>query len=234
MDPSNASTIWLTAEHLFRTDTRGDNWTTASPSVGNNLRCWQDPSAGRLCAEARYFTAAAVAPASSQVVYAGALNGDVWMTTDRGASWRSIAGTDAGPLPVRAVNDIVVDPQSPQVAYVSYSGFDETGSGRGHVFRTTNGGQSWQDISGNLPDVPVNSLLIDPDSTGAGAARVLFAGTDVGVFRVTLDGTANWTPFGTGLPPVVVNRLAYNATTRQLLAATYGRGIWAISSRFSR
>jgi photosystem II stability/assembly factor-like uncharacterized protein len=102
------------------------------------------------------------------------------------------------------------------------------------VFRTTNGGQSWQDISGNLPDVPVNSLLIDPDSTGAGAARVLFAGTDVGVFRVTLDGTANWTPFGTGLPPVVVNRLAYNATTRQLLAATYGRGIWAISSRFSR
>jgi photosystem II stability/assembly factor-like uncharacterized protein len=234
MDPSNASTIWLTAEHLFRTDTRGDNWTTASPSVGNNLRCWQDPSAGRVCAEARYFTAVAVAPTSSQIVYAGALNGDVWMTTDRGGSWRSIAGTDAGPLPVRAVNDIVVDPQSPQVAYVSYSGFDETGSGRGHVFRTTNGGQSWQDISGNLPDVPVNSLLIDPDSTGPGAARVLFAGTDIGVFRVTLDGTANWTPFGVGLPPVVVNRLAYNATTRQLLAATYGRGLWAISSRFSR
>jgi photosystem II stability/assembly factor-like uncharacterized protein len=234
MDPSNPSTIWLTAEHLFRTDNRGDNWTTASPSVGASQRCWQDPSAGRLCADARYFTAVAVAPGSSQIVYAGTLNGDVWMTTDRGASWRSIAGTEAGPLPVRAVNDIVVDPQSPQIAYVSYSGFDENGSGRGHVFRTTNAGQTWQDVSGNLPDVPVNSLLIDPDSTGPGAARVLFAGTDIGVFRVTLDGTANWTPFGTGLPPVVVNRLAYNASTRQLLAATYGRGIWAISSRFTR
>jgi photosystem II stability/assembly factor-like uncharacterized protein len=234
MDPSNPSTIWLSAEHLFRTDNRGDNWTTASPSVGTDQRCWQDPARGRQCADARYFTAVAVAPTASQIVYAGALNGDVRITTDRGTSWRSIAGTEAGPLPVRAVNDIVVDPRSPQIAYVSYSGFDENGSGRGHVFRTTDGGQSWQDISGNLPDVPVNSLLIDPDSTSPGAARVLFAGTDVGVFRVTLDGGANWTPFGSGLPPVVVNRLAYNATTRQLLAATYGRGIWAISSRFTR
>ena len=234
MDPANPSTIWLTAEHLFRTDNRGDTWTTASPSVGVSQRCWQDPSAGRLCADARYFTAVAVAPASPQTVYAGTLNGDVWQTTDRGNSWRSIAGTEAGPLPVRAVNDIVVDPQDSQVAYVSYSGFDETGSGRGHVFRTTNAGQSWQDISGNLPDIPVNSLLIDPDSVAPGRPRVLLAGTDVGVFRVTLDGTANWAAFGAGLPPVVVTRLAYNATTRQLLAATYGRGIWAISNRFAR
>ncbi|HYN06438.1 MAG TPA: hypothetical protein VES67_03515 [Vicinamibacterales bacterium] len=234
MDPSNPSTIWLTAEHLFRTDNRAENWTTASPSVGNDERCWLDPTDGRVCAAARYFTAVAVAPSSSQTVYAGTLNGDVRVTTNRGDSWRSIAGTEAGPLPVRAVNDIVVDPQNAQIAYVSYSGFDENGSGRGHVFRTTNGGQSWQDLSGNLPDVPVNSLLIDPDSIGIGPSRVLYAGTDIGVFRVTLDGTTNWQVFGTGLPPVVVNRLAYNATTRQLLAATYGRGIWAISGRFGR
>jgi len=51
---------------------------------------------------------------------------------------------------------------------------------------------------------------------------------------VTLSGSLVWQPFGAGLPPVVVNRLAYNPTTRQLLAATYGRGVWAISSRFSR
>jgi photosystem II stability/assembly factor-like uncharacterized protein len=234
MDPSNPATLWLTAEHLFRTDNRAETWTTASPSVGASQRCWLDPSAGRLCAPAQYFTAVAVAPSSSSTVYAGTLNGDVRVTTDRGGSWRSIAGADAGPLPVRAVNDIAVDPQNAQIAYVSYSGFDENGSGRGHVFRTTNGGQSWQDLSGNLPDVPVNSLLIDPDSIGVGPRRVLYAGTDVGVFRVTLDGTTSWQPFGAGLPPVVVNRLAYNASTRQLLAATYGRGVWAISSRFAR
>jgi hypothetical protein len=103
----------------------------------------------------------------------------------------------------------------------------------GHLFRTIDGGQTWQNLTGSLPDMPVNTILIDPDSvSSASSARVLFVGTDIGVFRSTLDG--NWQPFGTGLPPIVVTRLAYNATTRQLLAATYGRGIWAISSRFSR
>ena len=234
MDPTIPSTIWLTAEKLFRTDDRADHWTAATPSIASSQRCWQDPVAGHSCANARYFVAAAVAPSNSQVVYAGTLNGDVLATTDRGATWHSIAGPQAGPLPVRAVNDIVIDPLSATTAYVSYSGFNSGGSGAGHVFRTTDGGQTWQDLSGNLPDVPVNTLLIDPDSVATGSPRVLYAGTDIGVFRVTLDGTTNWQPFGTGLPPVVVNRLAYSATSHQLFAATYGRGIWAISSRFAR
>jgi hypothetical protein len=178
--------------------------------------------------------AVAVAPSNSQIVYGGTLNGDVLATSDRGATWHSVAGPNAGPLPVRAVNDIVVDPLNPGTAFVSYSGFNSGGSGTGHVFRTIDGGQTWQDLSGNLPDVPVNTLLIDPDSATATSSRVLYAGTDIGVFRVTLDGTTNWQPFGTGLPPVVVNRLAYSASTHQLFAATYGRGIWVISSRFTR
>jgi photosystem II stability/assembly factor-like uncharacterized protein len=234
MDPQSSSTLWLTAERLFRTDDRAENWAAASPSVGAAERCWQESGAGRSCARARYFTAIAIAPSDPQTVYAGTLNGDVWMTTDRGATWQSRAGIDAGPLPVRAVNDIVVDPLDSRTAYVAYSGFDANGTGRGHVFRTTDGGSSWADITGTLPDLPVNTLLIDPDSATPSTPRVIYAGTDIGVFRVTLSGSLVWQPFGAGLPPVVVNRLAYNPTTRQLLAATYGRGVWAISSRFSR
>jgi photosystem II stability/assembly factor-like uncharacterized protein len=234
MDPSNPSTIWLTAEHLFRTDNRADNWVTASPSVASLERCWTDAALGRTCAPARYFTAAAVAATAPQTVYGGTLNGDVRVTNDRGASWRSVAGVDAGPLPVRAVNDIVVDPLDANVAFVAYSGFNSAGSGTGHVFRTTNGGQTWTDVSGSLPDLPVNALLIDPESVSTGSTRVLFAATDIGVFRASMTPSPAWSPFGTGMPPVIVNDLAYNATTRQLLAATYGRGMWAISSRFAR
>ncbi len=234
MDPSASSTIWITVEKLFRTDNRGESWTAASPSVLNDLRCWDDAVNGRTCARARYFTAAAVAATAAQTVYAGTLNGDVRVTTDRGLTWRSVAGTQAGPLPVRAVTEVLVDPLDALSVYVSYSGFNSGESGGGHVFHTGDGGLTWTDISGNLPDVPVNTLLLDPDSIGSGTARVLYAGTDIGVFRATLGGTPQWTPFGTGLPPVVVTRLAYNRTTRQLLAATYGRGAWAISSRFSR
>ena len=234
-DRSSPQTLWLTAERLFRTDSRGDNWIAGSPSVFNEQRCWQDAALRRTCANARYFTAAAVAPSNSQIVYAGTLNGDVWLTTNRGSGWRSVAGDTAGPLPVRAVNDIAVDPLDPASALVAYSGFDVGGSGIGHLFRTTDNGATWLDITGNLPDMPVNTILIDPDSVAAGTSRVVYVGTDIGVFRATLDTPVpNWQPFGAGLPPVVVNRLAYNAATRQLLAATYGRGIWAISPRFAR
>ncbi len=234
MDPSNSSTIWITAEKLFRTDNRGESWVAASPSVGNDLRCWDDAAGMRSCARSRYFTAAAVATTASQTVYGGTLNGDVRVTDDRGQTWRSVAGAQAGPLPVRAVNEVIVDPLNALSVYVSYSGFNSGGSGNGHIFHSADGGQTWTDISGNLPDVPVNALMIDPDSTGSGSPRVLYAGTDIGVYRATLSGTPQWDVFGTGLPPVVVTRLTYNRTTRQLLAATYGRGIWAISSRFSR
>lgn len=234
MDPVTPATLWLAVERMYRTDNRAETWTPASPSVANLERCWNDPTAGRQCARARYFTAAAIAATAPQTVYAGTLNGDVRVTNNRGGSWRSLAGTEAGPLPVRPVNDVVVDPLDSNTVYVAYSGFDSGGSGTGHVFRTTNGGVTWTDISGTLPDLPVNVLLIDPDSATPGTARVLYAGTDIGVLRATVGSTTGWSAFGTGLPPVVVNDLAYNAATRQLIAATYGRGAYAISSRFAR
>ncbi|HEV2984174.1 MAG TPA: hypothetical protein VGX46_07290, partial [Vicinamibacterales bacterium] len=112
-----------------------------------------------------------------------------------------------------------------RIAYVVYGGFDLTGAGRGHVFRTSDGGDTWSDLSGNLPDINVSALLIDPDAK----PRVLYVGTDAGVLRATDDGSGKWDSYNNGLPPVVVTRFAYNAITRTLLAATYGRGVWAIS-----
>ena len=53
MDPTNSSTIWLTVEKLFRTDNRGESWVAASPSVGNELRCWNDAAGIETCARAR-------------------------------------------------------------------------------------------------------------------------------------------------------------------------------------
>lgn len=229
LDLLNASTLYLTAERLYRTDNAGVTWSSITQSVATNQRCWPNTGAGASCANATYFTAVAVAPSSSQVVYAGTRNGDIWVTTNRGTTWKSVAGAGAAPLPVRSVTEIVVDPDDPRVAYVAFGGYTSSGVGRGHVFGTSDTGATWRDLSGNLPDIHVASLLVDPDAK----PRVLYAGTDLGVFRSTDDSGGKWEDYNAGLPALTVTRLAYNRATRTLVAATYGRGVYAISDRFA-
>ncbi len=90
------------------------------------------------------------------------------------------------------------------------------------MFRTLDGGTTWIDVSGNLPDVPVNSVILDPSYS-----NTLYVGTDVGPF-VTNNGGANWTALGTGIPPVAIWQLDLDPAHRLLAAGTHGRGAWSI------
>jgi len=92
----------------------------------------------------------------------------------------------------------------------------------GAVFLTTNTGGTWTDISGNLPNIPVDDLVIDPL-----IANTLYAATDIGVFA-TNNGGITWSTYGTGLPNVAVLGLTLEPNTRKLAAATHGRSAWII------
>jgi hypothetical protein len=149
------------------------------------------------------------------VVYVGTSDGNVRVTSDSGLTWTTAPG-----LPNRYVEHVLVDPADARRAWAAFSGFDV-----GHVWRTTDGGASWTNISGNLPDMPVNALAFVP---GAGD---LYAGTDLGMFRAAAaaGGGTTWTPFNEGFPNVAVFALAYHANTGTLVAATHGRGVLARS-----
>jgi hypothetical protein len=119
-------------------------------------------------------------------------------------------------LPVRWITRLAVDPQNPLVAYVTLSGF-RTDEPLAHVFRTADGGLTWQAISADLPEAPVNEIIIDPRDS-----RSLFVGTDYGVYFSTNTG-ASWQPLGVDMPMVAVTDMELHAGTRTLVAATYGR-----------
>jgi hypothetical protein len=85
---------------------------------------------------------------------------------------------------------------------------------------TRDAGASWSSVSTGLPDVPVNALLIDPNDL-----NVMYAGTDIGVFRKA--GDEPWVLFNHGMPPVLVNDFAVTADRRVVLA-TYGRGAYEL------
>ena len=78
-------------------------------------------------------------------------------------------------------------------------------------------------MSGTLPNLPVNTIVYQNNST----TDRLYIGTDVGVY--VIDNTvADWQYFGNGLPNVMVHELEINYTSNKLVAATYGRGIWQV------
>ena len=174
---------------------------------------------------ARNCTISAIGVGGGEAVYTGSLDGLVYISTNAQTSdsptWTRL---DSGKLPKRPVTQVAVDPSNYRIAYASYAGFNAaTPLNPGHVFKTADGGQSWTNISGNLPDSPVNSVILDPSYP-----NTLYAGTDQGAFVSTVDG--QWTRLGTGLPLVPVADLEYDAGHHRLVAATFGRGFYQLTT----
>ena len=148
-------------------------------------------------------TTVAVAASDTSVIYAGTDDGNVQVTTNGGTSWNLISSS----LPVRWVTHVEVDPRNSLDAYVTLSGY-RYHDDMSHVYHTVNGGNSWTDIGGNLPDVPVNYIVVDT------TYQTLYLATDIGVFYAHLGSTI-WNLLGTGLPlsPITDLRLHYPSHT---------------------
>jgi hypothetical protein len=208
--------------------TNPDSWTAVSPSLV------KDATAGNTVS---WIAAFPRIIGGREVVYAGTSDGRVAVSSDIDgsglATWTNI---DAAPLPNRSVTSIepLDGDASGNTAYVTFSGFGvNTPEAPGHVFVTTNGlsgAPAWTDISGDLPDLPVNRILVQPRAEGGNAKKgkdvVLYAATDIGVFR-SRNGGQHWKLLH-GLPTVAVTELERNRSTGQIVASTYGRGVFQL------
>ena len=193
MDPVNPDVLFFGTFRLYRTRNAGESWTplTSDLSRGGGV-----------------ITAIGVSPADTLMVYVGTSDGNVQVSRDQGAAFTLATG-----LPTRTVTDFTFDPGDPAVAWVALSGFNSP-----HVFRTSDRGATWVDVSGDLPNIPVNALAF------IGPTGELVAGTDVGIYRTT-DGGTTWTPW-VGVPNVAVLDIVFNPRTSSLVAATHGRGMF--------
>jgi len=151
---------------------------------------------------------------SGNVLYAGGSRGELWRCENPGpgAQWQSIVGEGWA----QNLVSVIADPRDPNHAVAAVTGFVAK-----HVFETRDGGKTWDDISGNLPALPVLSLAFDSGEPGA-----VYAGTWLGVF--TTRGGHYWEVLGEGLPRISVTSLAMHRASRTLRAGTYGRGLWEV------
>jgi hypothetical protein len=141
------------------------------------------------------------------------------MSTNVGGHWHELSMKG---LPNRYITSLTVDPNNARHVYASFGGFFATvfPAGRfGHVWESTNGGKSWHNISGNLPNAPLHKLVI--------WHHRLVVGGDVGTFVAGMHG-GTWQRMGLGLPHATVWDLSVAPGGRYLIAATHGRGQWAL------
>lgn len=156
---------------------------------------------------------------SMSVVYASSPR-RIYISEDFGNNWTNITSG----LPVTSpgssvrISYIAVDDWNPKIVYVTLSGY----SAANKVFKSMNGGQTWQNITLNLPNVSVNCI-----ETERSAENGLFIGTDLGVY-FTDKTMSQWEVYGDSLPNVAVTELEVTPAFARLRASTYGRGIWEI------
>ncbi|MBK9225619.1 MAG: T9SS type A sorting domain-containing protein [Ignavibacteria bacterium] len=206
MDPNNNNILYYGTNKVYRTTNAASSWTAVSPDLTNGN-------------QARLGTVAtiAVAKTNSNIIMAGTDDANVWITTNNGTNWSKVSTT----LPYRWITRVAFDPTNDNIAYVTYNGL-KWKDPQPHVFRTTNRGQTWQDISSNLPDAPINAFDIDPLRP-----NVLFVGSDVGAY-VSFNSGGSWHFLGSGLPMVSVYDFKIHPTANYLVAGTHGRSMYKI------
>ncbi len=131
------------------------------------------------------------------------------------------------------ISSLCVDPHdaTAQTVYVTVQGYTSALLQEPLVYRSTDAGAHWTDISANLPNAPANSIVVDPND-----ANTLYVATDTGVYitqnvaNCAVGNSVCWNVYGSGLPnaPAVALMVFQEDTTQVLRAATYGRGIWQV------
>ena len=218
LSPHNSSIVYFGGNMLFRSMDRGDNWQAISPDLTLN-----DPvkTAGK--GNIQYCTIVTVSesPVVPGLIWVGTDDGKLHLTENGGASWAELTINlfEAGaPMPYW-VSRVFASPHDAATAYVSKTGLRRDDF-RSFLYKTTDKGQTWIDISGNLPDESINVVVQDRKNPG-----LLFVGTDMGVYA-SLDDGKSWVSLRGNMPVSPVHDLLVHPRENDLVVGTHGRGIF--------
>lgn len=199
--PGSGTTLLCGTDRVYRSTNNGDNWTPISPDITPTsigaIRCL------------------AIHPLNTQNVMVATTDGVIARSTDGGATFTTVVTGNPGWI--RVTREVVAHPTLANTWYRVVASF-----GADQIQISTNNGTSWHPKDGDLPDVPVNSIGLDPRPT----TPVLYAGTDAGLYRSLNSGT-NWTKMP-NIPNVPVIDIRYRPTFGELIFATQGRGVYRL------
>jgi photosystem II stability/assembly factor-like uncharacterized protein len=219
VSPHDSDVIYHGGNILTKSTYRGENWEEVSPDLTTN-----DPArlAGGKGGDGNIqfctITTIDESPLEAGVLWAGTDDGNVWVTRDGGKNWAKLNDRIGG-NPGYWVSRVTASPNRPGSAYLSYTGYREDDF-RPFLFKTTDYGQTWVSIAGNLPGEPVNVIREDwknPD--------LLFVGTEFAAY-FSIDGGQTWSRLMGDMPTQPIHDLQVHPREGDLVVATHGRGIF--------
>ena len=192
-DPKDQMRIYTASDTLYRSDDFGTSWVALSNPFNNNV------------------TNGAIANNNSNII-ALSSNDDLKISYNGGLTFTSISSN----LPGQFIR-IAFDPNNDNNILVTYGTYF---SDNNKVFLTTNSGASWQNITYNLGNMPIRTVVIDNDNDST-----IYVGSEIGVYKKGMDSNT-WELFNENLPNPTIKDLEIVKGSNMLRAATWGRGLW--------
>lgn len=232
VSPHSNTRIYFAANILFRSDDRGNSWTAVSPDLTRKIdrnklpvmdRVWGMDAVAKNTSTSIFgnITALSESPIQEGLIYVGTDDGLVHVTSDGGENWRKMESFPSVPQHTY-VNQIITSNHDANVAYAVFNNH-KNGDFKPYVLKTTDGGNSWTSVTGNLPKRGT-SYTIAEDHVDA---NLLFVGTEFGLF-FTSNGGKKWTQLKGGLPTIAVKDLDIQKRENDLVLATFGRGFYVL------
>lgn len=229
VDPFDHNTVYYGCQVIFKTTNGGQTWAVTSPDLSTQDPSRIVPSGGIVGDNLGQFygeVVFAIAPSKIQkgLIWAGTNDGQVWYTKDGASTWTNVTKNISGLPAWGTVTSIAPSNFDPGTAYVAVD-FHLMDNRDPFIYKTTDFGKTWKQISTNLPKHPlayVRSIVEDPNCAG-----LLFAGTGNGLFY-SLDDGGHWTAFQSGLPHAPVTWAVVQKEFHDLVISTYGRGLYIL------
>jgi len=201
MHPLYPQTLYAGYRNIMKTTNQGNNWDSISnlPVISGDEK----------------LKILVISESDPKVMWASTVR-KLYKTINE---WKTFDSISYLLLPVskNMITGIAIHPEKPGTVFVAFSGYDSS-----KVYRTDNGGATWDNISGgtSLPKLPMNCIAYEEDTRDA-----LYIGTDAGVFYKDSLMT-EWIPFNKNMPNVMIADLSIEYGTGKIRAATFGRGLW--------
>jgi photosystem II stability/assembly factor-like uncharacterized protein len=204
----NQDVLYLGSNFLHKSTDQGNNWENIS----------EDLTKGGKKGNVPYGTITTISesPIKEGIIYVGSDDGLIHVTKNGGKTWKNISGN----LPKDLwVSNVFASNHDEKIVYLSLDGY-RWDNFSPYLFKSKNYGKTWESISSNLPDSPINVVIEDNVNED-----ILYIGNDHGVY-ISLDQGKTWEPFSNGLTSAAVHDLVIQEDEQHLLVGTHGRSIY--------